>query len=65
MTYRLSHKILTSKADDVLHHDPAFEECNLDASQHDEEIDAATATALAEDGAIGLCGHCFPDGTFA
>ena len=64
MPYRLSHKRLTSVADDMLHHDPAHEECNLDDTQHDEQIDDATAVALAKRGMIGLCGHCFPLGTF-
>jgi hypothetical protein len=64
MTYRLSQKILSDVADDVLHHDPAFEECNLDDSQHDEAIDDATAAALVKNGALHLCGHCFPTGEF-
>ena len=60
--YRLSQKLLSSRADDVLHLDPAHEECNLDDSQHDEEVDDETAAALASAGTAGLCGHCFPAG---
>ena len=65
MNYRLSQKVLESDIDDVLHLDPAFEQCNLDDSQHDEAVDEATARALAEKGYVHLCGHCFPEGIFA
>jgi len=65
MPYRLSQKLLSSEADDVLHRDPAFERCNLDDSQHDEQIDDETAAALASMSNAKLCRHCFPDGKFA
>jgi hypothetical protein len=64
MPYRLSQKNLKSEADDVLHHDPPFEECNLDDSQHDEQVDDETAAALASMSNARLCGHCFPSGEF-
>lgn len=64
MNYRLNQKVLESDIDDVLHLDPAHEECNLDDTQNDEAIDAATARALAEKGHVRLCGHCFKDGVF-
>jgi len=65
MPYRLSQKVIGLRADDVLHRDPAFERCNLDDTQHDEQIDDETAAALASLNNAHLCGHCFPDGKFA
>jgi len=61
MPYRLSQK-RSGPADDVLHGEHPTESCNLDDSQHDEEVDDETAAALASAGIAGLCGHCFADG---
>lgn len=64
MNYRLNQKVLESDVDDVLHLDPAFEECNLDDTKNDKVVDALTAAALHERGHVRLCGHCFKDGVF-
>jgi len=65
MPYRLSQKILSSEADDVLHGEHPTEACNTDDTQHDEAIDDETAAALASMSNARLCRHCFKDGTFA
>lgn len=62
MPYRISHKDLSTEADDVLHRDPATEQCNLDDTQNDKAVDDLTAVSLTARGMVGLCGHCFPEG---
>ena len=44
---------------DTLHRNPR-EECNLDDSERDEQVDEFTAEALILNGDAIACGHCNP-----
>lgn len=44
-------------AGDVLHRNPR-EECNLDDTRRDQEVDEATARALLDRGLAEACRHC-------
>ena len=60
--YRLSVKKAGDR-DDMLHKDPATEQCNLDDTQKDGPVTPTVAVELAEDG-VRLCKYCFTKGVF-
>lgn len=45
---------------DVLHRNPAMEQCNLDDAKARSHVDPKTAAALVSSGQAKTCEHCMP-----
>ena len=57
---RSRYVLVTKDGVDTIHRDPR-EECNLDDTYVDTEIDVRTAAVMIADGKAQPCGHCVPD----
>ena len=53
----IRYLVTTKKGIDTLHMNPG-EQCNLDDSDNDQEIDEFTAEALLQRGDARRCQHC-------